>query len=192
MISPSADVDSRARIAGSASIWHLAQVREGAQIGENCVVGRGAYVDAGVVIGDNCKIQNGAFIYAPARVADGVFVGPGVMFTNDTFPRAINPDGSLKSGDDWEMAGVVVHRGASIGAGSIVLGGVEVGEWALIAAGSVVTKSVSSYSLMRGTPARRVGWVGPSGRPLADVDGALVDEVTGVSFVEDGEHLVLG
>lgn len=189
MIAPSADVDSRASIASSASVWHLAQVREDAQVGENCIIGRGAYIDAGVVIGDNCKVQNGAFVYAPARVADGVFIGPGVIFTNDTFPRAVNPDGSLKKGDDWEMTGVVVRKGASIGAGSVILGGVEIGEWALIAAGSVVTKDVPPYALMRGTPARRVGWVGPSGRSLVPADGELVDEGTGMAFIEEDERL---
>jgi acetyltransferase-like isoleucine patch superfamily enzyme len=189
LISPSADVDARAQVAESATVWHFAQVREDASIGENCIVGRGAYVDSGVVIGDNCKIQNGAFVYAPAHVGDGVFIGPGVILTNDTFPRAINPDGTMKDGDDWEMTGVVVGSGASIGAGSIVLGGVSVGEWALVAAGSVVTKDVPAYALMRGTPAIRVGWVGPSGRPLSSVNDQLVDEVTGLTFVEDGERL---
>jgi acetyltransferase-like isoleucine patch superfamily enzyme len=189
LIAPSADVDARARIASSATVWHLAQVREDARVGENCIIGRGAYIDTGVVIGDNCKIQNGAFVYAPAIVGNGVFIGPGVIFTNDTFPRAINPDGSLKTGDDWEMTGVVVMEGASIGAGSIVLGGVEIGEWALIAAGSVVTKDVPAHALMRGTPAQRVGWVGPSGRPLVPRDGALVEEGTGLVFSEEDERL---
>lgn len=189
MIAPSADVDARAHVASSAFVWHLAQVREDARVGENCIIGRGAYIDAGVVIGDNCKVQNGAYVYAPAMVADGVFIGPGVIFTNDTFPRAVNPDGSPKKGDDWEMTGVVVRKGASIGAGSIVLGGVEIGEWALVAAGSVVTKDVPAHALMRGTPARRVGWVGLSGRPLVSGDGELVDEATGMAFTEEDERL---
>lgn len=184
----SADVDSRAHVAGTARIWALAQVREDAVIGENCIIGRGAYIDAGVEIGDNCKIQNNALMYAPTVLEDGVFVGPAVVFTNDTFPRAINPDGSLKSASDWESKGVTVRRGASIGARSVVLGGVEVGEWALVAAGSVVTKDVPPHGLMVGSPARRVAWVGRNGRVMEEVDGAYRDPSDGSTYVEiDGK-----
>lgn len=188
MIAPTADVDERARVADSARIWHLAQVRENAVVGENCIIGRGAYIDAGVKVGDNCKIQNDALVYAPAVLEDGVFVGPAAVFTNDTFPRAINPDGSLKSASDWDMVGVIVRRGAAIGAGAVVLGGVEVGEWALIAAGAVVTEDVSPYALMAGVPARRVGWVGASGARLESDGTHLVDPGDGTRYAErDGE-----
>lgn len=187
MKAETADIDQRARIAESATIWHLAQVRENAVIGENCVVGRGAYIDAGVMLGDNCKVQNHALIYAPAVLEDGVFVGPSVVFTNDAFPRAINPDGTIKSASDWESKGVVVRRGAAIGARSVVLGGVEVGEWALVAAGSVVTKDVPAHGLVMGVPARRVGWVGFSGRALRPEGDDLVDSGDGTRyFVRDG------
>ena len=97
----SADVDERATIGQGSSVWHLAQVREGAVLGRNCVIGRGAYIGAGVRIGDNCKIQNYALVYEPAVLDDGVFVGPAVVLTNDAFPRSVNPDGTLKSAADW-------------------------------------------------------------------------------------------
>jgi UDP-2-acetamido-3-amino-2,3-dideoxy-glucuronate N-acetyltransferase len=190
LISPDADVDDRALVAESARVWGLAQVREGAVIGENCVIGRGAYIDAGVVLGDNCKVQNNALIYAPAVLESGVFVGPAVVFTNDTFPRAISPDGSIKSASDWESLGVTVRRGAAVGARAVVLGGVEIGEWALIAAGSVVTKDVPAHALMAGTPARRVGWVGADGLRMEDADGVLVDGGTGEIYRQEGERLV--
>lgn len=190
LISPDADVDARARVAESARVWGLAQIREDASVGENCVIGRGAYIDVGVSLGDNCKIQNNALVYAPAVLEDGVFVGPAAIFTNDTFPRAINPDGSLKSGSDWESVGVTVQRGAAIGARAVVLGGVEIGEWALVAAGSVVTRDVPSHALVAGAPARRVGWVGADGLKMEVKDGVLVDGGTGETFREDGERLV--
>jgi acetyltransferase-like isoleucine patch superfamily enzyme len=189
LIAPNAEVDQRARVADSARVWSLAQVREEAVVGENCIIGRGVYVDAGVIIGDNCKIQNNALLYSPAKLEEGVFVGPAAVFTNDTFPRAINPDGSLKSGSDWDMVGVTVRRGAAIGANSVVLGGVEVGEWALVAAGSVVTDDVPAYALMVGAPARRVAWVGPSGVPLQRQGGTWVDQDTGEEFHEQEGRL---
>lgn len=99
-----ADVAGSAAIGSGAKVWHYAQVREDATIGENCVVGRGAYIGTGVEIGDNCKIQNYALVYEPAKLANGVFVGPAVVFTNDQFPRAINDDGSPKqhrTGNPW-------------------------------------------------------------------------------------------
>lgn len=191
MIASTADVDERARVSDTAQIWHLAQVRENAVVGENCIVGRGAYIDTGVVVGDNCKIQNNALVYSPALLEEGVFVGPAAVFTNDSFPRAINPDGSIKSANDWESIGVTVRRGAAIGARSVVLGGVEIGEWALIAAGSVVTKDVPPHALVVGMPSRRIGWVGTDGlRMQSSADGVMVDGGTGQRYRETGERLV--
>jgi len=189
LIAATADVDERAHVADSAQVWHLAQVRENAYVGENCIVGRGAYIDAGVVVGDNCKIQNHALVYAPAVLEDGVFVGPAAVFTNDTFPRAINPDGSLKTASNWDMVGVTVRRGATIGARAVILGGVEVGEWALVAAGSVVTKDVEPHALVAGVPAKRIAWVGPRGVPLESKGGLWVDGLTGAQFVEEDGRL---
>lgn len=184
LIADTADIDPRATIADTARIWDLAQVRENASVGENCIIGRGAYIDAGVQVGDNCKVQNNALLYAPAVLEDGVFIGPAVVFTNDTFPRAINSDGTLKKTSDWEPHGVTVRRGAAIGARSVVLGGVEIGEWALVAAGSIVTKDVPAHALMRGGPARQVGWVGFSGRVLESEGDQLIDPSDGIRFVE--------
>ena len=111
-----ADVAASASIAAGSKIWHYAQVRENAVIGKNCIVGRGAYIGTGVEMGDNCKVQNYALVYEPAKLANGVFIGPAVVLTNDHFPRAINADGSPKSADDWHPVGVDIREGASIGA----------------------------------------------------------------------------
>jgi UDP-2-acetamido-3-amino-2,3-dideoxy-glucuronate N-acetyltransferase len=184
-IHPSADVDDSAQLGEGCSVWHLAQIREGAVLGADCIVGRGAYVGSAVRIGDNVKIQNFALVYEPAELESGVFVGPAVVLTNDHFPRAINPDGTIKSADDWEPVGVLVRRGASLGARSVCVAPVTIGKWALVAAGSVVTKDVADYAIVAGVPARRVGWVGSVGVPLeADGDGLWRCPVSSEQYLE--------
>lgn len=165
----SADVDPTAVIGDGSSIWHLAQVRDGAVLGENCIVGRGAYVGSGVRVGNNVKIQNLALVYEPAVLEDGVFIGPSVVLTNDHYPRAINPDGTAKSAADWHPVGVTVLTGASLGARSVCVAPVTIGRWALVAAGAVVVADVPDFALMVGVPARRVRWVGRAGSPLEQV-----------------------
>jgi UDP-2-acetamido-3-amino-2,3-dideoxy-glucuronate N-acetyltransferase len=165
-VAESADVAVDAVIGDGTSVWHLAQVREGARLGRNCVIGRGAYVGTGVVMGDNCKVQNYALVYEPARLSDGVFVGPAAVLTNDLHPRAVNPDLTLKSADDWHAVGVTVREGASVGARAVCVAPVVVGRWATVAAGAVVTRDVPDFALVAGVPARRIGWVGRAGAPL--------------------------
>ena len=108
-IAASADVATSAVIGDGSSIWHLAQVREDAQIGEGCVIGRGAYIGSGVRLGKHCKVQNYALVYEPAVLEDGVFVGPAAVLTNDQYPRAVEPDGSLKTAEGhqqtWQRIG---------------------------------------------------------------------------------------
>jgi acetyltransferase-like isoleucine patch superfamily enzyme len=158
-VHPTADVSPDAVIGPGTRVWHQAQIRERARIGANCIVSKGVYIDFDVQVGSNCKIQNGAFLYHGCTLEDGVFVGPGVIFTNDKRPRAINPDGSLKGTDDWEVGKTVVRQGASVGTGSIVLPGVTIGRFAMVAAGAVVSKDVPDYGLAVGVPARLVGFV---------------------------------
>ncbi|HWV49080.1 MAG TPA: DapH/DapD/GlmU-related protein [Microbacterium sp.] len=183
----SADVAANAVIGDGSSIWHLAQVREEVRMGANCIVGRGAYIGTGVVMGDNCKVQNYALVYEPAKLGDGVFIGPAVVLTNDTYPRAINPDGSIKSAHDWEPVGVTIERGASIGARATCVAPVTIGAWATVAAGAVVVKDVPAYALVAGVPARRIGWVGESGHPLtrADADGVWICPASGTRYIEN-------
>lgn len=158
-IHPTADLSPQATVGDGTQLWHHVHVREDAHIGRNCILGKGVYVDFGVHIGDNCKLQNGAFVYHGATLEDGVFVGPGALLTNDRLPRAINPDGSLKSGADWEVGEILVRHGASLGAGCIVLPGVVIGDFAMVAAGAVVTRSVPNQALVVGAPARQIGYV---------------------------------
>ena len=171
-IESTADVSAEARVPHSAKVWHLAQIREGAVLGEHCIVGRGAYIGSGVRMGDGCKVQNYALVYEPASVGKGVFIGPAAVLTNDHFPRAVNPDGSVKSAHDWEPVGVTIRDGASIGARAVCVAPVTIGEWATVAAGAVVTKDVPPYALVAGVPARRIGWVGEAGVKLIETDDA--------------------
>jgi UDP-2-acetamido-3-amino-2,3-dideoxy-glucuronate N-acetyltransferase len=189
-VHPSADVDERAVLGEGTSVWHLAQVREGAVLGKGCIVGRGAYVGTGVRMGDHCKLQNYALVYEPAVLGDGVFVGPAVVFTNDHYPRSVTPDMELKRGDDWEPVGVTVGDGASIGARAVCVAPVTVGRWAMVAAGSVVVKDVPDFALVAGVPARRIRWVGHAGVPLeAAGEGLWRCPQTGRTYVEQDETL---
>lgn len=181
-----ADVSLEASVGEGSSVWHYAQVREGASLGENCIIGRGAYIGSGVTMGAGCKVQNYALVYEPAVLGDGVFIGPAVVLTNDHFPRAVNPDLSPKSASDWEPVGVTIEKGAAIGARSVCVAPVTIGAWALVAAGSTVVKDVPPHALVAGVPAKRIGWVGRSGKPLAaDPDGGWVCPETGERYVED-------
>ena len=176
-IHPTADVSPQAEIGAESSIWHQAQVREGAHLGRNCIVGKGAYVDFDVQIGDNVKIQNYVSVYHGVEIEDGVFVGPHVCFTNDNLPRAVNPDGSLKAADDWELGRILVKRGAALGANSTILPKVVIGEWALIGAGAVVTRDVPAHGIVVGNPARLIGFACACGARLEageEQEGAMV------------------
>ncbi|MGO4234858.1 acyltransferase [Pseudarthrobacter sp. YAF2] len=183
-IADSADVDPSAHIGTGARVWHLAQVREEARLGENCVVGRGAYIGPGVVLGDNCKVQNYALVYEPAVLEAGVFIGPAVVLTNDVFPRAVTPDGTLKTEDDWDKVGVTIREGAAVGARAVCIAPVTIGAWAMVAAGAVVTKDVPDFALVAGVPARRIGWVGKAGQPLISEGGQWVCPGTRDSYIE--------
>jgi UDP-2-acetamido-3-amino-2,3-dideoxy-glucuronate N-acetyltransferase len=168
VIHPTADVSSEAFVGPGTRIWHHVQVREGAQIGADCILSKGVYVDACVVIGNNVKIQNYVSIYHGVTIEDGVFCGPHCVFTNDKAPRAINPDGSLKAGNDWVLSKTLVRMGAAIGANATIVCGVTVGEWAMIGAGSVVARDVPDYGLVWGNPARLHGFVCPCGARLKE------------------------
>ncbi len=129
----------------------------GCRIGDGTKVGPFVEIQAGAVVGSNCKISSHSFICTAVTLEDEVFVGHGVMFTNDLYPRAVNPDGTLQSERDWSPAATLVRRGASIGSNATILCGLILGKGALIAAGAVVTKDVPDFAIAAGVPARVIG-----------------------------------
>jgi acetyltransferase-like isoleucine patch superfamily enzyme/VanZ family protein len=190
-IAATADVAESASIGDGSRIWHLAQIREEAALGSNCNIGRGAYVGPAVRLGNNCKVQNYALVYEPARLSDGVFIGPAAVLTNDLHPRAITPDGTLKGSEDWVAVGVTIGKGASVGARAVCIAPLTIGEWATVAAGAVVTRNVPAYAVVAGVPARQMGWVGEAGHPLKQDDGgSWLCPVTGRRYFETKGQLV--
>ncbi len=168
-IHPTADVSEKAKIGEGTSIWHQCQVRERAQLGKNCILGKGVYIDFEVVLGDNVKVQNYVSIFHGVNIEDGVFVGPHVCFTNDLHPRAINADGSLKAADDWVLSKTLIKHGAALGANSTILCGITIGEWAMVGSGSMVTKDVPAHGIVYGNPACLHGFVCTCGSQLKKI-----------------------
>jgi acetyltransferase-like isoleucine patch superfamily enzyme len=167
----SADLEADVTVGSGTSIWHRAQIRTGARIGAECIIGRDAFIDEGVTIGDRVKIQNAALVYHGVTVEDGVFIGPNAILTNDRFPRAITVTGDLARADDWVVSPITLRYGCSIGAGAVVVAGVDVGRYATVGAGAVVTRTVTDHALVVGNPARRIGWVCACGVRLRDAKG---------------------
>ena len=178
-IHETAEVSEKAVIGAGTKIWNLAQVRENAVIGENCVLSKNVYVDFEVKIGSCVKLQNNVNVYHGVQLEDDVFVGPSATFTNDMFPRAFN--------GDFKVVETLVKRGASIGANSTIVCGVTIGEYAMVGAGSVVTKDVGDYCLVVGNPARVIGFVCRCGRRL---DEDLSCASCGVSYVMSDDGVV--
>jgi len=168
MIHKTAEIEEGSKIGKNTNIWHYVHVRKNAIVGENCILGKNVYIDSNTRIGNNVKIQNNVSVYEGVNLEDGVFVGPHVTFTNDLEPRAINIDGSLKKGSNWNISKTLVKKGTSIGAGSVILCNITIGEFAMIGAGSVVTKNVPDYGLVYGVPAKLVGYVCKCGKKLGD------------------------
>ena len=129
----------------------------GCAIGDNSRIGPFVEIQKGAKVGRNCKIQSHSFICTGVEIHDGVFVGHGVLFINDKRPRATLPDGTLQSEEDWVLERTVVERGASLGSGAVILGGVRIGERALVGAGAVVTRDVPAGQTVVGNPARQTG-----------------------------------
>jgi len=159
-VHPTAVVDKTAIMGDGTKVWHFVHVRENAEIGRGCVLGDFVYVGRGVKIGNGVKLENRATVYGRVKIEDKVFVGPHVTFTNDLYPRSFSTD--------WKIVPTLVKKGASIGAGAVVMCGVTIGEYAMIGAGSVVTKNVPSHAIVYGNPAEVKGFACKCGRNLEE------------------------
>ncbi len=181
MIHPLSDVKTK-KIGQNTTIWQYAIVLEGAIIGSNCNINCHTFIESKVIIGDNVTIKSGVYLWDGMVVHDNAFIGPNVTFTNDKFPRSKKyPEKYLET---------IIGKNASIGAAAIILGGVRIGEFAMIGAGAVVTKNVPDFALVTGSPARIAGWVDKEGNKLEWRDGKW-HSVNGQVFIVDNNLLKL-
>lgn len=180
-IHPTAVIDDGVEIGAGTKIWHFTHVLSGANIGEGCVIGQNVMIGPNVSIGRGSKIQNNVSIYAGVTLEEDVFCGPSMVFTNVLYPRA-----HISRKD--EFLPTLVRRGASIGANATIVCGHTLGQYSMIGAGSVVSRSVPDFALVAGVPARRIGWVSRSGDRLGD---DLVCPRTGEHYVIRQETLEL-
>jgi UDP-2-acetamido-3-amino-2,3-dideoxy-glucuronate N-acetyltransferase len=178
---PTAVIDKGARIGGGTKIWHFSHIMEGAIMGDNCNVGQNVVISPEVVLGNNVKIQNNVSVYTGVVCEDDVFLGPSAVFTN-----VINPRSAVVRRGSYVKT--FVRKGATIGANATVLCGNEIGSFAFIGAGAVVTRSVAPYALVVGNPARQIGWMSEYGHRLEfDVKGTATCPESGDRYrlVED-------
>jgi UDP-2-acetamido-3-amino-2,3-dideoxy-glucuronate N-acetyltransferase len=184
-VHPTAEVSPESRIGVGTKVWHQAQVLGNAIIGENCTLGKGVFIGEAIV-GSQVKFGNYASVFG-ATIEDEAFIGPYACVMEDRHPRSTNPDGTRKGHDDYVHAPVTIRRGASLGAGAIILPGVTIGRYAMISAGAVINKDVPDHGLMVGNPARQVGFACLCGLPLPE----SLTCSCGRGYVLNGEQLSL-
>lgn len=158
-VHPTSVVDEPCQIGAGTKIWHFCHIMQDAEIGERCSFGQGCFVASGVRIGNNVKVQNNVSFYEGVEVEDDVFCGPSMVFTN-----VMNPRAAVVRRDQYRRT--VVRRGATIGANATIVCGIEIGQYAFVAAGAVVTRHVARFTLVAGVPGKQVGWMSRSGERL--------------------------
>jgi len=183
-IHPTAVIDEGCLIGAGTKIWHFCHIMPGAVIGEGCVIGQNVFIANKVVLGNNVKVQNNVSLYEGVVCDDDVFIGPSVVFTN-----VINPRSSVNRKDEFKQT--IIRKGATIGANATIICGNGIGAYSFIGAGSVVTKPVSAYALVVGSPARQSGWVSELGHKLNFINDKAVCEESGQCYrlLEDGKKV---
>ncbi len=178
-IHESAYVDYPCEIGSGTKIWHFSHIMKDVKIGEKCIFGQNVHIASGVIIGNNVKVQNNVSIYTGVIIEDDVFLGPSCVLTNITNPRSQIVRHSL-----YEKT--IFRRGTTVGANATIICGIELGRYSFVAAGAVVTINVPDYALMKGVPARQVGWISRHGIPLSepDAEGIMVCPESGYRYKE--------
>jgi acetyltransferase-like isoleucine patch superfamily enzyme len=178
-------------IGAESRVWAYTHVMPGARIGVNCNIGDHCFIESGVFIGDNCTIKNGNMLWEGVTIEGGVFVGPHVFFTNDLYPRSRylrQARHRYREKQNW-LVPTLVKRGASLGAGAIILAGVTIGEYSMVGAGAVITKDVPQYALVIGNPGRVRGWVCQCGQPLIFKNKAATCSECGLQFRQGNNNI---
>lgn len=177
----SAFVDEGCQIGNNTKIWHFSHIMSDCVIGEKCNIGQNVVISPQVILGNNVKIQNNVSVYTGVICEDNVFLGPSMVFTN-----VINPRSAVNRKEEYQKT--LVKRGASIGANATIVCGNDIGQYAFIGAGSVVTKAVPDFALVVGNPARQIGWVSEYGHKLTfdDIGKAICEETKDEYFLENG------
>jgi UDP-2-acetamido-3-amino-2,3-dideoxy-glucuronate N-acetyltransferase len=158
-IHPTAFIDEGAQIGAGTNIWHFCHLMPACKLGERCNIGQNVFIDNNTVIGNGVKIQNNVSVYNGVVIEDDVFLGPSMVFTN-----VINPRSFIERKEEFKKT--IIRKGATIGANATILCGIEIGAYAMIGAGAVVTKTVLAFALMAGNPARQIGWISEAGIKL--------------------------
>jgi len=184
-VHPTSVVDDGSQIGNNTRIWHFSHIMQGASVGENCIIGQNVFIANGVVVGNRVKIQNNVSLYTGVTVEDDVFLGPSMVFTNVNNPRSFIERKS-------EFRQTIIHKGATIGANATIVCGNEIGQYALVGAGAVVTKSVKPFALAIGNPARQTGWVSRIGHKLNFNDGVMAQcPETGETYLLENGNISL-
>lgn len=190
-VHPASIVETQ-QIGKGTRIWAFTHVMRNVSIGVNCNIGEHCFIESGVTIGSNVTIKNGNMIWEGVTLEDGVFVGPHVFFTNDLYPRSPRlPQARKRYSDRGWLLPTLVRIGASLGAGTVILAGITIGEFSMVGAGALVTRDVPPYALVIGNPAHVRRWVCQCGRPLGFHKGITTCRHCGLSFLKNGDSVTL-